>query len=228
VLEEHHAEEYVIESPGDTSYYASLTNESFCLDRYETVDDFLQAECTGNTIATFNSRQGITTERYIERFQENCIIAFNDTLRENYPDLVDSDGSISDEVLDSLCVEDANDLVFHAPFGERSLRDTISACREMALQEIAMDEVEKALRKEEEKRVEQALLQLAGGVTAWIQGFAGRTKFEKSNYKKLTCFLDELTRSVGKNWLGQPCISLVFTHRIRLGKNCRNAIPCPR
>lgn len=29
-------------------------------------------------------------------------------------------------------------------------------------------------------------------------------------------------------WLGQPCISLVFTHRIRLGKICRTAIPCRR
>jgi hypothetical protein len=33
VLEERHAEEYVIESPGDTSCYARRTNEHFCLDR---------------------------------------------------------------------------------------------------------------------------------------------------------------------------------------------------
>jgi hypothetical protein len=70
------------------------------------------------------------------------------------------------------------------------------------LQEIAMDECEKALQNEENERVKQALLQLAGGVTSRIQAFAGRTKFEKSNYKKLTWFLDELFKSIEKNVVG--------------------------
>jgi hypothetical protein len=202
VLEVHHAEEVVIKSSWDRSYYAEMTNEPFCLDQYETVEDFLQAERRGNSIATRSFGHGITTEKYMEKFQENWLIAFNDTLREDYPDLVDSDGSIADEVLDSLSIEGASEDLFYKPFLERPLGDTISACRQMALQEIVMDECEKALQNEENERVKQALLQLAGGVTSRIQAFAGRTKFEKSNYKKLTWFLDELFKSIEKNVVG--------------------------
>jgi hypothetical protein len=189
VLEERHAEEYVIESPGDTSCYARRTNEHFCLDRYETVEEFLKAECTGNTIATYSSGNGITTETYKEKFDENCLTAFYATVREDYPDLVESDRTIADEVLDSLLMEGASEQLFCEPFLERPLRDTISAYRQMALQEIAMDKCEEAFREEENERVKQVLLQLAGNVTARIEAFGGRTKFEKSNYKELIWYL---------------------------------------
>jgi hypothetical protein len=160
-------------------------------------------------------------------FDEKCLTTFNDTLREDYPDLVASDGEISQEVIDSLYMECANEVLFYTPFLERPLRDTISAFWERALQEIALDECEKALREEENQRVEKALLQLADGVTSRIQAFAGRTKFEKSNYKKLTWYLDELSRSVGKDVVGAALLYAGIYTSNRVGEELRKRYPVP-
>jgi hypothetical protein len=226
-LEERHAEEVVIESPGDTSLYARRTNEPFCLGLYETVQEFLNAECTGNTVATYCSGHGIGAESYMDIFPGKCLSALCGTLREDYPDLVESDGrGISDEILDSLLMEGADEFLFYGPFLERPLRDTISY-RQMALQEIAMDHRERDFQREENERVEQALLQLAGNFTARIEAFAGRTKFEKSNYQKLTWYLDELSKSVGKEVVRAALHFASISTSISVGEQLRKRYPVP-
>jgi hypothetical protein len=118
--------------------------------------------------------------------------------------------------------------LFYEPFLERPLRDTISAYRQMALKEIAMDKCEEAFREEENERVKQVLLQLAGNVTARIEAFGGRTTFEKSNYKELIWYLDELSKSVGKDVVRAALhFASIYTSN-SVGEKLKKRYPVPK
>jgi len=95
---------YDIDTGYDVSTYPQKTNEHFNPNDYKTVGDFLE-ECTGNTVATYVSGNGIDVERYesiAEETLRNDIWSIADKIFKKHLLNDDQFDDISDNVFDAL------------------------------------------------------------------------------------------------------------------------------
>ena len=107
MLEEKHSRIEWDESPWDVSSRAVRTANPFDLAQYETVEQFLEAEATGNTVATYCPGHGFAAETYSAEFVQHAGDLLYRYIVDNFPDARDQDEQdrMDDEIYEFLADE---------------------------------------------------------------------------------------------------------------------------
>lgn len=197
ILENEHCEARVDKTPWDCSSYGHRTGQPIDISQYETVDDFLENEYTGNTTATFCSGSGFAAESYGSAITYVLWESYSELLRKLCPDLIDPDGSVPDEVLDGLVMEDASDCLLDQAFREQPLLECFTKHMSTAILERAETERQQREQREIADCKRQELESLAGQIPSLIEEFAAKRKFEKANWHLLLEYLDRLIEVEG-------------------------------
>lgn len=199
ILENRRGEVIEERSPWDYSTRGRPSGESFDLTQYETIGDFLDNEFTGNTRATFCSGSGLAAETYASVFTQESWKMYNCCVSEIAPDLVNNeDGSIEEEVIDALIMEDVADYELEKSFLQLPLHETFFRHMGKALEERNQERLQDAIDVAAAAVKKEAIRQLAGSeLPRVIQEFAGIAKWEMANHKDLWKFLDTLVQKYG-------------------------------
>lgn len=114
------------ETPWDVSSRAVRTDEPFELAKYETVEQFLEGEATGNTVATYCSGHGFAAETYSEEFRSQASDILYKYIVDNFPEARDQDDPerVDDEVSEFLA-DELLDYEFMQPVQNMSIQACI-------------------------------------------------------------------------------------------------------
>lgn len=184
----------------DCSSYPKKSNESFDLTKYTTVGDFLESECSGNTVATYASGSGIACEMFSDELQSVAYEAFYLSLEKNFPDIYsvyiksknyDIDGlQWYDDVYNVLESNDCSNIDLESYFLSLSLFDTFLQYLPNAIEKIEIEKLEEKRRALLAKERPIKLKEIAMSFPEELMLFCDGNRFDKSNWKVLLDFLD--------------------------------------
>ena len=181
-----------IDSGWDCSARCCATGEPFDLKHYLLVGDFLENEPTGNTVATYCSGHGLGAEYYESRAEEVAREILYALVTTDYPEVLDEDACLPDELLDHLC-----EFALIQAFSKLELADCYLRFKDVCEEEARIREEELRLREVQARNKSVWLQQLAGSIPNEIVAFCGRVKYERCNCSMLIDFLDRLVSEYG-------------------------------
>lgn len=202
LLEEKYARVELDETPWDVSSRAVRTNEPFDLAKYETVEQFLEGEATGNTCATYMSGMGFTAEMYSTRFSEEASDLIHAYLVANFPEILDAEDAtrIDDDIYEELADE-----LLDIEFMQAVLDMTVPACLEKYSALAIASKHKKAILREERGAtvaVWTAQLKAKAGLNIErVENIAGHKMWQQGCKDTLFAMLDGMQQEIGREAL---------------------------
>lgn len=194
LLDNVHYEKEVQDLGFDISTHPRLTHQGFNLLEYETVEDFLNNELTGNTIATYMSGMGLIAETHYNNGLDYCFNLWSNFINKNFPefklvrDIDDEDAY--DDIFEALCLENCGHYELYHEFGKMLLED----CYNNYLMETIDRRHKETLRQE---KFDQQLEKIAEPALKEIKMFDTIKKIEAKNVNELLNFLDKVVSQHG-------------------------------
>ena len=203
----------------DISIYPKEIEESYDLSEYETIEDFLTKELTGQTIATYISGAGITTETYMEEASRKVSDLWYDFILKEFPEVeLKKDNWIDDTVYDNLTNENLSNMDLLIYICNLNIKNFYNQYLIKALEFRNSQEVEHEIKKQKFLQHKLEMESLSLETLPLITKFDKGIKFEKNNYKELINFLDKLIKKYGK----EKVYAALFLHKFNLSNSVKN------
>lgn len=211
VLHGVHYKQVIVDVGYDVSAAAETSGESFDVDQYETVGDFL-GELNGNTVATFCSGSG--------RWTETLEVDFLDEARELLSQWASSFNlSLNewDEFYEEICDLEMDEQSLLDRLASKNLKSIVEQYRGQAENREVARQVETQRLWNEKQAVDQIA---ADAAASFFQANTNRDKFVMSQKSELLGLLNALQASLGEG--GKRAVSaLVHSNHLPLSNSLR-------
>lgn len=188
------------ETPWDCSTFAVRTADPFDLSEYKTIEDFLENEATGNTVATYCSGMGMLAEMYSTQFNEVALDLHTRMLRA-MPEALDPmwPAGIDDAIYDQVCVSNLGEHDFSRPIRAMAIEDCCEKYLSLAIEDRAAEELAAAQAAADRALAQANARAIAEPVIQHLGETLSGTKWEKANWGQLLGVLKATAAVFGQN-----------------------------
>lgn len=190
----------VIEDYGyDISTRAEISEDSYNLAQYETIEEFLENEFTGNTTATYISGHGLAAEKLYEEAQNQIRDIWFDFINNEFPELeLIKNQEVDDSVYDELWKYDLIDINILEYICKLRLKPLYNKYLLKAYEFRHEQEVKKEIERQKFLKYQEEIKLLSIETTFKIKNFIKGKKFESNEWNNLITFLNNLVNEFGK------------------------------
>lgn len=183
----------------DVSTRPEISEESYNLSQYETIEEFLQNEFTGNSTATYISGHGLVAETLYEEAQNQIRDIWFDFINNEFPELeLIKNQEVDNYLYDELWKYDLIDLSIFDYICKLRLKPLYNKYLLKAYYFRHEEEVKREVEKQKNLKYQEELKSLSIETTFRINNFIKGKKIESNEWNQLIIFLNNLVTDFGK------------------------------